>query len=163
MSTGRSYPEGPSIRAGNCSNPGTNGALRGSLTGIGTTNPQHMLHVAGTIGEEEVVITPRGADYVFAPDYHLQPLNEVKAFIDEHHHLPDIPSAAEVKEKGIGVGDMQTKLLAKIEELTLHVIRAEERNSRLEREVAGLSEQLSLMNPSGSGREAALQGGRLKK
>jgi hypothetical protein len=115
----------------------------GGNVGIGTTNPQHMLHVAGTIGAEEVVITSTGADYVFGPDYRLQPLNEVKAYIEEHHHLPDIPSAADVKEKGIGVGDMQTKLLAKIEELTLHVIQAEERNNRLEQQVKELREQLT--------------------
>lgn len=100
------------------------------------------MHVAGTIGAEEVVVTSTGADYVFGPGYQLQPLNEVNAYIQEHHHLPDIPSEAEVKEKGFGVGDMQTKLLAKVEELTLHMIQAEERNDRLEKQVKCLEERL---------------------
>jgi hypothetical protein len=107
----------------------------GGNVGIGTTNPSHLLSVAGIIGAREVVVTAtEGADYVFKPGYRLKPLNEVAAFIKEHHHLPEIPSEAEVKEKGVDLGDMQTKLLAKVEELTLHMIQADERNNRLEQQ-----------------------------
>jgi hypothetical protein len=91
--------------------------------GIGTINPQHLLHVAGTIGAEEVLITSTGADYVFDPGYKLKPLSEVASYIEANHHLPDIPSADEVKQKGMGVGEMEAKLLAKVEELTLHMIQ----------------------------------------
>jgi hypothetical protein len=105
----------------------------GGNVGIGTTNPQSLLAVNGRITTKEVVVTSSGwADYVFQPDYHLTPLNQVSAYIKEHHHLPDIPSEAEVKEKGVDLGDMQAKLLAKVEELTLHMIHADERNNRLE-------------------------------
>jgi hypothetical protein len=55
-------------------------------------------------------------DYVFRPGYRLLPLSEVNAYIQANHHLPDIPTEAEVKEKGVSVGDMQAKLLAKVEE-----------------------------------------------
>lgn len=106
--------------------------------GIGTTTPMHLLHVAGTIGAEEVVVSPTGADYVFDTGYRLAPLSEVADYIKANHHLPEIPSAAEGKEKGVGLADMQSKLLAKIEELTLHMIQAEERNKRLESEVQSL-------------------------
>jgi hypothetical protein len=102
--------------------------------GAGATNPVHPLQVAGTIGAQEVIVSSTGADYVFAPNYYLKPLTEVARYIEANHHLPDIPSADEVKQKGIGVGEMESKLLAKIEELTLHMIRSEERNDRLERE-----------------------------
>jgi hypothetical protein len=79
-------------------------------------------------------------------------LSEVGAFIQKHHHLPDIPTEAEVKEKGVSMAAMQTKLLAKIEELTLHMIQADERNNRLERQNQGLRERIArLENAASSG------------
>ncbi len=71
------------------------------------------------------------SDYVFRPDFRLRPLSEVNAYIQQHHHLPDIPSEAEVKEKGYSVSEMQAKLLAKVEELTLHLIRQDTENQDL--------------------------------
>ncbi len=114
--------------------------------GIGTTNPQHLLHVAGTIGAEEVLVTSTGADYVFEPGYQLQPLSEVAAYIKANHHLPDIPSADEVKQMGMGVGEMEAKLLAKIEELTMHMIKAEERADRLEKQNKELQSEIESLN-----------------
>jgi hypothetical protein len=65
-------------------------------------------------------------------------LSEVNAYIQAHRHLPDIPSEAEVKEKGVSVGDMQSKLLAKIEELTLHMIQQDKENRELRERIARL-------------------------
>ena len=110
--------------------------LSSGNVGIGTASPQHLLHVAGTIGAEEVIVSPTGADYVFDSGYRLAPLSEVKQYIQSNHHLPDVPSAADMHGNGIGVGEMQTKLLAKIEELTLHLIQAEERIQQLEKSAA---------------------------
>jgi hypothetical protein len=107
--------------------------------GIGTTNPTNKLEVAGTIRTKEVIVETTGwSDYVFAPDYRLAPLSEVEAHIQAKGTLPGIPSAAEVAEHGVSVGDMQAKLLAKIEELTLHVIEQEKRIAELEAEKAAL-------------------------
>ena len=106
--------------------------------GIGTASPQHLLHVAGTIGAEEVIVSATGADYVFDPGYRLSPLTEVADYIQANHHLPEIPSAKEVQEKGVSLGDMQSKLLAKIEELTLHMIQAEKENADLRQKLQRL-------------------------
>jgi hypothetical protein len=107
--------------------------------GIGTSNPQSKLAVAGVITAKEVVVTSTGwSDYVFAPSYRLRSLPEVEAYIASHHHLPEIPSAEEVQESGVTMGDMQAKLLAKIEELTLHMIRQEKENKELRQRMAEL-------------------------
>ncbi len=58
-------------------------------------------------------------------------------------YLPGIPAAAEVEAKGVNLGDMQSKLLAKVEELTLHMIAADERNNRLETRNRELQERLA--------------------
>jgi hypothetical protein len=111
------------------------------FVGIGTTSPVHPLHVAGTIGAEEIIVSATGADYVFQPDYHLAPLTDVSIFIQENHHLPGIASSSEMRQEGVSVGDLQLKLLAKIEELTLHMIQADERSNPLELENRELREQ----------------------
>ncbi|MGA2501667.1 MAG: hypothetical protein ABSH20_28335 [Tepidisphaeraceae bacterium] len=80
-------------------------------------------------------MTSTGADYVFEPGYRLRPLSEVNAYIQANHHLPDIPSAEEVKQTGMGVGEMEAKLLAKVEELTLHLIRQDKENHELREHV----------------------------
>lgn len=97
---------------------------------IGTVNINenipsgYKLVVGGKILAEEVRIKliKDWADYVFASNYRLNRLPEIERFIQANHHLPGIPSAAEVEQGGIGLGEMQSKLLMKIEELTLHLI-----------------------------------------
>jgi len=107
--------------------------------GIGTTTPTHKLAVNGTIKAKEVLIDSTGwADYVFAEDYRLAPRAEVEQHIREKKHLPGIPSAAEVATQGVSLGDMQAKLLSKIEELTLHLIRLEQENGSLRERVQKL-------------------------
>lgn len=66
-------------------------------------------------------------DCVFEKDYKLQPLSEIEAYINQHKHLPEIPSEAEVKADGIDVAQMNALLLKKVEELTLYVIELEKR------------------------------------
>jgi hypothetical protein len=119
-------------------NTGTPGQCGASFT------PPCVLTVNGAMAAKEIIVTTGiTADYVFKPDYRLKPLTEVASFIQEHHHLPEIPSEAEVKVNGISVGDMQVKLLAKVEELTLHMIQADEKNNRLERQNRDLRARIS--------------------
>lgn len=90
----------------------------------------HKLAVDGTIGAREIVVEIGDwSDFVFKPDYELKDLEEVESFINENNHLPDIPSEKEVLENGIRLGEMDAKLLQKIEELTLYMI---EQNKKIE-------------------------------
>ncbi len=90
--------------------------------GIGTTNPTYKLAVKGNIRSEEVIVETGWADYVFADGYRLKPLHEVARFIKDNKHLPNIPSAAEIEKNGLHLGDVQKKMMEKIEELTLYII-----------------------------------------
>lgn len=102
--------------------------------GIGTTTPDEALTVAGNIHAEEVVVETNipAPDYVFEEDYKLRSVNELESFIKQHNHLPDIPSAKEMEEKGVRLSDMNLMLLKRIEELTLYVIEQEKRLKEME-------------------------------
>ena len=80
-------------------------------------------------------------DYVFADDYKLQSLNELEEFVKTNNHLPSIPSAKEMSEKGQDLGNMQLKLLEKIEELLLHTISQEKKIEALQKEVSALKKE----------------------
>ncbi|HWZ35437.1 MAG TPA: hypothetical protein VNW51_04720 [Mucilaginibacter sp.] len=91
--------------------------------GIGTPTPDARLAVNGTIHTKEIKVNLTGwSDYVFKPSYRLPPLTTVKAYIDQNHHLPEIPSEAEVIKNGVNVGEMLKLQTKKIEELTLYLI-----------------------------------------
>ena len=98
--------------------------LKPAGLGIGTTNiGSDKLAVNGTIHAKEVRVDMSGwSDYVFSPGYKLPPLPEVERYIKQHRHLSEIPSAKEVEENGVKLGEMNALLLRKIEELTLYVI-----------------------------------------
>lgn len=73
-----------------------------------------------------------GADYVFDEHYKLRPLQEVYSFVQEHGHLPEIQSAEDMQQNGVNMSEFQIQLLQKIEELTLYIIKQEERIKILE-------------------------------
>lgn len=91
--------------------------------GIGIRDPQNKLDVNGIIHAREVKVDLQGwSDFVFKKEYHLPTLEEVEKHILEKGHLANIPSEVEALENGINLGEMNAKLLQKIEELTLYVI-----------------------------------------
>jgi hypothetical protein len=99
--------------------------------GIGTPSPDYKLDVLGTIRANEVKVATGWSDFVFKPDYDLPTIQEVESYIDQNGHLPDIPSAEEVKADGINLGEMNAKLLQKIEELTLYAIELKKENEEM--------------------------------
>lgn len=115
----------------------------GAKLGIGTPNPDEMLTVAGKIHAEEILVDLNiPPDYVFQKyytgfssldnSYQMPTLEEIEAYTKEHHHLPEVPSAADIQKEGLHLKEMTTLLLQKIEELTLYTIEQEKRIKALE-------------------------------
>lgn len=65
-------------------------------------------------------------DYVFAENYELMPLDELKEYISVNNHLPNIPAAREMEETGINVAQSNVMLMEKVEELTLYMLQMKE-------------------------------------
>ena len=103
--------------------------------GIGTTTPDEKLTVKGSIHSEEVKVdlSVPAPDYVFEADYHLTPLEQLRIYIKQNKHLPNIPTAKEMEANGIELGVMNMKLLEKMEELTLYILEQESRIKKLEK------------------------------
>jgi hypothetical protein len=96
------------------------------------TSPVSRLHVKGDVRVEggsfiDDNVALNVPDYVFEPDYELMPLDDLQAYIEKEKHLPDIPSAQDIKEQGVKLGEMQMQLLRKVEELTLYTIQQDKK------------------------------------
>ncbi len=110
---------------GNATPTNTLNILSNGNIGIGTTNPQgYMLAVNGSViaTSMTVKLNANWPDYVFKVDYHLPTLQEVKTYINQNHHLPEVPSEQEVAKNGLNLGEMNKILTKKVEELTLYLI-----------------------------------------
>ena len=80
-----------------------------------------------------------GADFVFEDGYNLLPLHKLEQSIKQNKHLPDIPSAKEMEENGLTMGEFQIKLLQKIEELTLYMIELKKDNDNLKEQISTIT------------------------
>jgi hypothetical protein len=120
--------------------------------GIGTNNPDAKLTVNGDIHAKEVRIDLNIApDYVFEKyydgystlksDYKMPTLQEVEAYTKKNKHLPEVPSAQEIKENGLKLGEMNAILLQKVEELTLYLIEQNKEIEKLKTKVDELSKK----------------------
>lgn len=124
--------------------------------GIGTSSPTAKLHVSSTVmigsgspasgyllsvngkiiaEEVRVELDATWPDYVFAKHYDLPSLTKLEKFISTHKHLPNIPSAGEIKQEGVNLGDMNRRLLEKIEELTLYILQQDKKINVLQDQV----------------------------
>jgi hypothetical protein len=99
-----------------------------------------MLTVDGKIHAEEINVSVIDwPDYVFGREYKLKPLSEVERFINENNHLPGVPSAVDVENEGVDVGQMNKILLEKVEELTLYMIEIKKENEQLKTQIQNLN------------------------
>ena len=115
--------------------------------GIGTANPDQSLTVNGKIHATEVIVDLAiPADYVFKPTYKLMPLHEVEQFVKTNSHLPEIPSAGEITKNGLSMGEMQNKLLQKVEELTLYMIGQQKTIDQQQAQIKELNSKLSKLD-----------------
>ncbi|MCF8347471.1 MAG: hypothetical protein K9G61_01540 [Bacteroidales bacterium] len=107
---------------------------------IGDPNNQSDLMVYGEIKAHLVRVTTDipWFDYVFDKDYQLMPLHQLEAFVNEHHHLPDMPTEQQVHEEGLDIAQMNALLLKKVEELTLYVIELKKENEEIREEIIKL-------------------------
>ena len=111
--------------------------------GIGTTTPDEKLAVNGHIHAKEIRVDLNNwPDYVFTKSYDLPTLKQVEKYIKNKGHLPNIPSAKEVEENGILLGDMNAKLLEKIEELTLYILQQQRKIDKKDTVILDLEERL---------------------
>ena len=113
--------------------------------GIGTESlGSHQLAVEGSIGAREIKVEvgPNWSDFVFYDEYKLRTLEEVEQHINEKGYLPEIPSKEEVTENGINLGEMNAKLLQKIEELTLYLIEQNKQNQAQQGQLKAQSEMI---------------------
>lgn len=104
--------------------------------GIGTYDTKGFkLAVAGSMIAEQVVVKNRDQwpDFVFDPFYKVMDLSDVERYIQRYRHLPEVPSESEVNEKGVDLVKMNSLLLKKIEELTIHVIKLDKEVKRLKK------------------------------
>jgi hypothetical protein len=117
--------------------------LSNGNVGIGITSPDAKLAVSGQIHAQEVKVsvTVPGPDYVFEKEYKLTSLEEIKNYIDQNKHLPEVPSAKEMEKNGVQLGEMNMLLLKKIEELTLYVIEQSELIKKQNEKIMNLEKQ----------------------
>jgi hypothetical protein len=127
-------------------------AVLGDLSVGRAVSSEYALRVVGKVLAEEVRVTPLSnwPDHVFGSDYELASLDEVERFISANRRLPGMPSASEVAANGVLLGEMQVKLLLKIEELTLHVIEQQAT-------IAALEKRLELVEREATSRASSLR------
>ncbi|WP_461630292.1 hypothetical protein [Labilibaculum euxinus] len=130
--------------------------LHGNGTGggvsIGSSNLPvgYRLSVDGKILAEEIQIklSQSWPDYVFSEDYQLMPLSELGLYILHNRHLPDVPAQAEVRKQGLSVGEMNAKLLQKVEELTLYLLEQNQQMEFQSNRIDALTQQVQALQKS---------------
>jgi len=116
----------------------TENLFRVGILGASTVDINGELVITGNCTEQDGAC----ADYVFEPDYQLRSLDELDAFIAENRHLPNVPSADEMKQHGVSVTHLSGRLLEKIEELTLYTLQQQETIDELQHRLNAVEQML---------------------
>nr|WP_321426996.1 hypothetical protein [uncultured Acetobacteroides sp.] len=113
--------------------------------GILTASPRYELDVIGTIRAREIKVDLNGADFVFEKDFKLMTLNELEKFVTEQKHLPEIAPAKEMEKNGTELGELNSKLLQKMEEMTLYMIEQNKRIDSIQEQNKLLKKEIELL------------------
>lgn len=105
-------------------------------------NANYKLDINGKVRANEIVVNTTGADFVFENGYRLRPIVELEKFVKQNKHLPEIPTAKTMQTEGVGVSELQTKLLQKVEELSLYIIELNKKNEKQEEAIGELKKEL---------------------
>ena len=119
--------------------------------GIGTSDTKgYKLAVNGSFIATSVTVKLNSAwpDYVFKPSYQLPSLSEVKTYIDQNQHLPEIPSEQEMAKNGLDVSEMNKLLMKKVEELTLYLIEHQQQIKDQQQQINALKKQMRALKKS---------------
>ena len=118
--------------------------LGSSASNIGN----NKLAVGGGVIAEAVTVKLQAnwPDYVFKKDYQLPSLQEVKTYIDQNQHLPEVPSAEQIAKEGLNLGEMNKLLMKKVEELTLYLIDEHKKNKGQQEQIDQLKKEIQLLN-----------------
>ncbi len=108
---------------------------------IKTSHPYNLWVTDGVVAEDLFIVSRENwADHVFEKSYNLMSLDDLGKYIDSSKHLPDIPSAKEVQAEGYSQHDINTKFLAKMEELVLYTLQ-QEKELKKQLEIINLQKQ----------------------
>jgi hypothetical protein len=113
--------------------------------GIGINTPDYTLDIDGNsrisndlkvcqnvFADELIATAPDWCDFVFDEEYELMSIDSLKRFIETNKHLPDIQKGELIEQNGLKLKEMNQKMMQKIEELTLYIIKLEDRIDQLE-------------------------------
>jgi hypothetical protein len=108
-------------------------------------NTAYKLDVNGAVRANEVDVNTTGADFVFEKDYSLMSLSDLEKSIQKNKHLPGVPSASEMQKNGMSLGETNTVLLQKVEELTLYMIEQNKKIDNLQKDNESLKNEVELI------------------
>jgi len=100
----------------------------------------------GLVCAKEILVqisgSPCWGDYVFDKDYSLMSLDDLEKFVMENKHLPNFPTAEEIEQRGLNIGEIQSLFVMKLEELTLYLIQLKKENEMLKRKIIEIEKKI---------------------